>query len=148
MKGCTLRLLINWRAIAIRDEGYVVRKEYAESGEKASERTRVTSRVSQFVGDELERIAREGAQRPLAKMLDLEVSEFLQRARDQRGEEHRRCLNGPAPERTVGVRLGAVSVRVPRVSDVPPEVALNGFHSPIVRRYQRVSRATQRTLLR
>ena len=123
-------------------------KGYAESGEKASERTRDMSPVHRFIGDELERIAREGAQRLLAEMLELEVSEFLQRARYQRGEEHRGYRNGYAPERTIGVGLGAVSVRVPRVSDVPPEVAPNGFQSQIVRRYQRVSRTTQRTLLR
>lgn len=123
-------------------------KEYAESGEKASERTGETSRVSRFVGDELERIAREGAQRLLAEMLELEVTEFLQRARYQRGEEQRGYRNGYAPERTIGVGLGAVSVRVPRVSDVPTEVAPKGFQSRIVGRYQRVSRTTQRTLLR
>ncbi len=124
-----------------------MRKEYAQSGEKASEETPETSQVSQFIGDELERIARDGAQRMLAEMLELEVREFLQRARYERGNEHRGYRNGDAPERTIGVGLGALNVRVPRVSDVPTEVAPNGFPSQIVRRYQRVSRTTQRTLL-
>jgi transposase-like protein len=44
--------------------------------------------------------------------------------------------------------MGAVSVRVPRVRDVPKEVAPNGFQSEIVKRYQRVSRTTQRLLAR
>ncbi len=123
-------------------------KGYAESGEKASEGTPETSRVSQFIGDELERIARDGAQRLLAEMLELEVTEFLQRARYERGNQHRGYRNGYAPERTIGVGLGALNVRVPRVSDVPTGVAPNGFQSQIVRRYQRVSRTTQRTLLR
>lgn len=65
-----------------------------------------------------------------------------------RGREFRGYRNGHAPERTVGVGVGAVSVRLPRVSDVPREVAPNGFESHIVGRYQRASEATQRLLAR
>jgi putative transposase len=98
--------------------------------------------------DRLEEIAREGAQRLLAEMLELEVDEFLQRVRYERGQRFRGYRNGHAPERTIGVGLGAVKVRLPRVSDVPADVAPNGFQSQIVGRYQRASEATQRLLAR
>ncbi len=100
------------------------------------------------VGDRLEEIAREGAQRLLAEMLELEVDEFLQRVRYQRGEAFRGYRNGHAPERAIGTGLGQVKVRMPRVSDVPTEVAERGFESQIVGRYQRASEATQRLLAR
>ena len=100
------------------------------------------------VGDKLEELARQGAQAMLAAALDREVDEFLQRARYVRGREFRGYRNGHAPERTVGVGIGAVPVRLPRVSDVPPEVAPHGFESQIVGRYQRASEATQRLLAR
>ena len=44
--------------------------------------------------------------------------------------------------------MGAVEVRLPRVSDVPPEVSPDGFHSEIVSRYQRRSRTQARLLAR
>jgi len=100
------------------------------------------------VGDKLEDLARQGAETMLAAALEREVEEFLQRARYVRGREFRGYRNGHAPERTVGVGIGAVPVRMPRVSDVPPEVAPNGFESQIVGRYQRASEATQRLLAR
>jgi len=98
------------------------------------------------VGDKLEEIARSGAQRILAEMLELEVDEFLQRARYEHGREFRGYRNGHAPERTVGTGMGALKVRMPRVSDVPPEVAPNGYESHIIGRYQRASESTQRLL--
>ena len=54
--------------------------------------------------------------------------------------------NGHAPERTVGIGMGQVQVKMPRVSDVPAEVATNGFESGIVGRYQRASEQRQRLL--
>jgi hypothetical protein len=56
-------------------------------------------------------------------MLDQEVDEFLQRMRYERGREFRGYRNGHAPERRIGTGLGQVSVRMPRVRDVPPDVA-------------------------
>jgi transposase-like protein len=100
------------------------------------------------VGDALEEVAREGARRLLAEMLELEVTEFLGRVRYERGQAFRGYRNGFAPERTIGVGLGAVKVRVPRVSDVPEEVAARGFQSQIVGRYQRLSQTTQTLLAR
>src|SRR5258708_13933490 len=44
--------------------------------------------------------------------------------------------------------MGGVEVSLPRVSDVPPEVNSDGFHSEIVSRYQRRSRTQGRLLAR
>ena len=44
--------------------------------------------------------------------------------------------------------LGAIPVKVPRVSDVPTELAPEGFHSRIVRRHQRLSDTTHQLLTR
>jgi putative transposase len=118
---------------------------YATVGTEAST---AVPRVTRMVSDELERLAREGARRLIAAMLEEEVTDFLQRPRYERGGGSRGYRNGYAPERTVGVGLGAIPVRVPRVSDVPTEVAPEGFHSRIVRRYQRLSEATQHLLTR
>jgi len=119
---------------------------YARKGSEA--RAVRCSGSTGVVGDKLEELARQGAQAMLAAALELEVDEFLQRARYARGREFRGYRNGHAPERTVGVGIGAVPVRLPRVSDVPREVAPNGFESQIVGRYQRASEATQRLLAR
>ena len=119
---------------------------YARKGSEAR-RGRLSGSTG-VVGDKLEDLARQGAETMLAAALEREVEEFLQRARYVRGREFRGYRNGHAPERTVGVGIGAVPVRMPRVSDVPPEVAPNGFESQIVGRYQRASEATQRLLAR
>lgn len=119
---------------------------YARKGSETRRARRVEAAC--VVGDKLEELARQGAQAMLAAALEQEVDEFLQRARYVRGREFRGYRNGHAPERTVGVGVGAVPVRMPRVSDVPREVAPNGFESQIVGRYQRTSEATQRLLAR
>ena len=98
--------------------------------------------------DVLERVAREGARKMLQATLEAEVDEFLGRRRYQRTQEHRGYRNGYLPERTIGVGMGAVEVSLPRVSDVPPEVSSDGFHSEIVNRYQRRSRTQARLLAR
>jgi putative transposase len=98
--------------------------------------------------DMLEAIAREGAQRILQRALEAEVDEFLGRPRYQRSSEWRGYRNGYLPKRTIGVGMGALDVRIPRVSDVPQEVAPEGFHSAIVERYQRRSKTQARLLCR
>jgi putative transposase len=104
--------------------------------------------VRALVTDELDRLVREGARRMIATMLEAEVADFLQRARYHRSETTRGYRNGYAPERTIGVGVGAIPIRQPRVSDVPEEIAPDGFHSLIVPRYQRLSSGTQRLLTR
>ena len=98
--------------------------------------------------DVLEMLTREGARKMLQTALELEVDDFLGRARYQRTNEYRGYRNGHLPERTIGVGMGAVEVSLPRVSDVPPEVSSDGFQSEIVSRYQRRSRTQARLLAR
>lgn len=127
-----------------------MKREYT-AGERKTRGQRAnlsSTEVAELLRDKLEELAREGAQRMLAEMLEVEVNEFLQRVRYQRSEVLRGCRNGYAPERTIGVGMGALKVRMPRVSDVPKEVAPDGFQSEIIGRYQRISRTTQRLLAR
>jgi transposase-like protein len=84
----------------------------------------------------------------LAVALEEEVSVFLGRHRYERGKAFRGYRNGYLPAREVTVGLGPVEVRLPRVAQVPPDVAPQGFQSQIVRRYQRASEATQRLFTR
>jgi transposase-like protein len=100
------------------------------------------------VADTLEALVREGARRMLAAALEEEVAAFLGRQRYQRSSEFRGYRNGYHAARELTVGVGAVDVRVPRVADVPPAVARDGFQSQIVARYQRASDATQRLFVR
>ena len=96
----------------------------------------------------LERLVREGAQRMLAAALEEEVQAFLGRGRYERGKPFRGYRNGYQEPREVTVGVGPVAVRVPRVAQVPEEVAADGFQSRIVQRYQRASQATQQLFVR
>lgn len=125
-----------------------MKADYTVRERKTREQLSSSSKVAELIGGKLEQVARDGAQRMLAEMLEAEVGDFLQRLRYQRGQAFRGYRNGHAPERTIGVGMGAVRVRMPRVSDVPEEVALNGFESKIVGRYQRISEETQKLLAR
>lgn len=120
-------------------------KEYAVGAQRAST---TESAARALLTEELDRLVREGARQMIAAMLEVEVNEFLQRARYQRGDTKRGYRNGYAPERTIGVGVGAIPIRQPRVSDVPEEIAPDGFHSQIVPRYQRLSASAQNLLTR
>lgn len=98
--------------------------------------------------DVLEQLVKAGARKMLQDALEAEVDEFLGRRRYQRTEQKRGYRNGHQPARTIGVGMGAVEVRLPRVSEVPPEVSPTGFESEIVARYQRRSRTQERLLAR
>jgi putative transposase len=98
--------------------------------------------------DVLEQLVRQGARKMLQDALEAEVDDFLGRRRYQRTEDKRGNRNGHLPERTIGVGMGAVEVRLPRVRDVPEEVNPDGFHSEIVSRYQRRSRTQARLMAR
>ena len=93
------------------------------------------------MGEALEDVVRRGAQEMLRRALEEEVDAFLGRGHYERGAPYRGYRNGHAPERSVGSGLGAVEVRAPRVRDVPPEVAPEGYRSAILPRYQRRSQA-------
>ena len=96
----------------------------------------------------LEAYVREGARQMLAAALEEEVTAFLGRGRYERGKPYRGYRNGHHPARELTVGVGAVEVRVPRVADVPPEVAPDGFQSKVVERYQRSSKGTQELFVR
>jgi putative transposase len=100
------------------------------------------------VRDSLEVYVREGARRLLAAALEEEVTAFLGRGRYERGKPFRGYRNGHHPARELTVGVGAVEVRVPRVADVPPAVAPDGFQSQVVARYQRSSQGTQELFVR
>ena len=100
------------------------------------------------VQDALEACVQEGARKMLIAALEEEVNGFLERLRYQRGKEFRGYRNGYHPVRELTVGLGPVKVRVPRVAKVPPHVALQGFQSQIVKRYQRASETTKRLFAR
>lgn len=120
-------------------------KGYADGAKEAST---AASPIRAMLTEELDRLVSEGARQMIAAMLEAEVSEFLQRTRYQRGGNGRGYRNGYAPERTIGVGVGAIPIRQPRVSDVPEDVAPDGFHSQIVPRYQRLSASAQNLLTR
>lgn len=84
----------------------------------------------------------------LATVLEEEVNAFLGRHRYGRSAQFRGYRNGYHPARELTVGLGPVAVRVPRVSQVPQEVAPQGFHSEVVQRYQRASQSTQQLFAR
>ena len=65
-----------------------------------------------------------------------------------RGKAFRGYRNGYHPARELTVGLGPVAGRVPRVAQVPEEVASQGFHCEVVQRYQRASQTTQRLFAR
>jgi putative transposase len=92
----------------------------------------------------LEQYIREGARHMLALALEEEVNAFLGRNRYARKLEFRGYRNGYLPKREITVGLAPVAVRVPRVSNVPEGVDPQGFHSQIVRKYQRASEATRK----
>ncbi len=100
------------------------------------------------VQDALEGYVREGARQMLAVVLEEEVNAFLGRHRYARGRQFRGYRNGYHQARELTVGLAAVEVRVPRVSQVPQEVAPQGFRSQVVQRYQRASQTTQRLFAR
>ena len=121
------------------------RKEYAlsESYQKKGKQEQGNE-----VKESLEVFVQEGARRMLAAALEAEVNAFLGRYRYERGKVFRGYRNGYHPPREVTVGLGPVKVRVPRVAQVPPDIAPQGFQSQIVRRYQRASQTTRKLFVR
>jgi len=100
------------------------------------------------VQDALEDYVRQGARQMLAMVLEEEVNSFLGRHRYARSRQFRGYRSGYHQARELTVGLAALEVRVPRVSQVPKEVAPQGFHSLVVQRYQRASQTTQRLFAR
>jgi len=120
-------------------EEYALKESYQNRGKREKQKE---------VKDALEAYVQEGARRMLAAVLEEEVNAFLGRHRYERGKTFRGYRNGYHPPRELTVGLGPVEVRVPRVADVPLEVAPRGFQSQVVRRYERASQTTRRLFAR
>src|SRR5829696_8874349 len=67
----------------------------------------------------LDDLAREGARRMIASALEAEVSEYVERFGDERGEDGKRLVvrNGRARERRITIGSGTVAIQAPRVND-------------------------------
>lgn len=88
----------------------------------------------------LEAVVRSAAQRMIQGALEMEVTEFLGRLsgeKSERAEGFRGYRNGHHKERQITTAVGALLVRQPRISDVPPEAG--EYRSQLVRPYKRRS---------
>jgi transposase-like protein len=99
-----------------------------------------TFSTNETAADPLEALARQGARQMLQAALEAEVAEHLQRQRYERGEAARGYRNGYLPERALTLGSGAVTVKVPRVSDEP---AGERFRSKLVKPYQKRSQSVE-----
>lgn len=84
----------------------------------------------------LERLARNAAQRIIQQALETEVSEFLERGKYAKtsAEDFRGYRNGHHQTRTISTSFGSLEVKVPRVSDSKKK-----FESNLVKKYKRRS---------
>lgn len=88
----------------------------------------------------LEAAVRGAAQRMIQGALEAEVTEFLQRLpgeKSDNGEGFRGYRNGYHKARQVSTAVGALTVRQPRVSDVPEDAG--EYRSKLIRPYKRRS---------
>lgn len=85
----------------------------------------------------LEELAKRGAQEMLRRALEAEVDGYLEREKHKRSLAHRGYRNGYGKERHLSFCGGTLSVKVPRVSDIPQGQEV--FGSAVVGRYQRRS---------
>jgi len=94
------------------------------------------SKSTKKFAEDLDRIAREGAQRMLLDVLEQEVEGFLGRKRYERSEvtEFAGYRNGYGKKRRVAVGSGTVEIQAPRVRDNREK-----FKSKILKSYQRQS---------
>lgn len=108
-------------------------KEYNENRVFDNLEENVTQEFSAF---SLESYIRSAAQRMIQAALELEVEEFLQRAKYDKSkvDEFRGYRNGHHRERVVSTEVGGLTVKVPRVSDTAEK-----FKSKLVEPYQRRS---------
>lgn len=88
----------------------------------------------------LEAVVRSAAERMIQGALEAEVTEFLGRPpgeKSERGDGFRGYRNGYHKERQVTTAVGGLTVRQPRVSDVPADVGR--YESKLIRKYKRRS---------
>lgn len=94
--------------------------------------------------DVLTRLLREGAQQMLARIVELEIAEWLE-AHPQRDADGRRQVvrNGYMPERTIVTGLGEIAVKQPRVRDRRPADEREPFQSKILPPYLRKTKSIE-----
>jgi putative transposase len=99
----------------------------------------------QVVRDQVEELARQGAQQMLMAALDEEIGAYLGRGRYERSDVYRGYRNGSMPRRlTLG--SGTVQLGITRVRDIPP--GQEPFESKILRKYQRRSDTIDETFMK
>jgi transposase-like protein len=112
-----------------------VKQDDAQAAEAAGE----------VVRDQVEELARAGAQEMLMAAMNEEVDAYLGRGRYQRDGDFRGYRNGTTPRRlTLG--SGTVDLKQPRVRDVP--CGKEPFESKIIRKYQRRSDTIDETFMK
>ena len=90
----------------------------------------------------LEELAREGAREMLAKAMDLEVAEFVEKHKDKIGEDGLRLVvrNGYMEGREITTGIGPVAIKQPRVDDRKlGQLGEERFSSRILPRHMRRS---------
>jgi len=106
---------------------------------------RAGDEAREIVRDQIEELARAGAQDMLMAALNDEVETYLGRSRYERDETFRGYRNGTTPRRlTLG--SGTVELDQPRVRDVPR--GQEPFESKILRKYQRRSDTIDETFMK
>jgi len=101
--------------------------------------------IASEVSDVLTQVLRDGAQQMLARAIEAEVAEFLERYRfdmDQAGRA-RMVRNGYLPERTIQTGLGEVGIKAPRVRDRASKIR---FASAILPPYLRRTKTIEELL--
>jgi putative transposase len=74
--------------------------------------------IANEVSDVLTQVLRDGAQQMLARAIEAEVADFLERYSDMdQAGRARMVRNGYLPERTIQTGLGEVGIKAPRVRD-------------------------------
>lgn len=99
----------------------------------------------------LDELARRGAQRMLAVVLQAEVDEYIQRHAGERDENGHALVvrNGRARERTVQCGADEMKVRAPRVNDKRPDKKLrSSILPPYMRKSPRLEEAVPVLYLR
>ncbi len=106
--------------------------------EKPQHRSTVSELQDKGPGDVLEELARRGARELLARAMEAEVAEHVEKYRDLTDEEGRRLVvrNGHLPERELVTGIGPLKIRQPRVDDRALE-RNERFSSQILPRYLR-----------
>jgi len=108
--------------------------------EKSKDKTPAVQMQQQSPGSVLEALAREGARQMLARAMEAEVAQFIEKHHDKLDSEGRRQVvrNGYMPARDLVTGIGALTVRQPRLDDrVLKERGEERFTSRILPRYLR-----------